>query len=66
MSARIPESVTKLAPGEWKCGRYVAWYDEHLRAYIVFDEADIGECVVLVRTLVSFARWAEQQTSAAA
>lgn len=54
MATRIPSNITKVAPGEWQCGPYIALYDEHLRAYFIYRENDLAERVGIVKRLTAF------------
>lgn len=63
---RIPAGVTKTAPGQWTMAGFTALYDEHFRAYFIYetgreDQGDLG----LVRRLTDFARFVNARTAAA-
>lgn len=63
MATRIPTNVTKVAPGEWRCGSYIALYDEHLRAYFIYREDDLTERVGIVKRLTAFSTFVRNETT---
>lgn len=57
MSTMPDYTPTKSAPGEWECGDYIALYDEHMRAYHVYDRHSPDRRVTIVRRLTDFGRF---------